>query len=92
MVQGVIPPPSTTKAVTVPQWLRNLIMLVITGMWCTYMIATFLRGDEIPAAIWGVIPGAYVALNPPRLPWGGGSGDAEGPRVETTAPNGGGGQ
>jgi hypothetical protein len=49
----------------VPQWLRNLVMLVGLGAWLAVVIVSLLRG-ELPDAILLGIPGTLViALAPP---------------------------
>lgn len=58
-----------------PQWLRNLVMIVGLGAWLAVVIVTLVRGGLPDALMLGVPAGLVLALAPPSLGRGRGSGD-----------------
>jgi hypothetical protein len=50
-----------------PQWLRNLVMLVGLGAWLAVVIATLVQGKLPDALLLGVPAGLVLALSPPSL-------------------------
>lgn len=48
-----------------PQWLRNLVMLVGLGAWLAVVIVTLIRGGLPDALVLGVPAGLVLALAPP---------------------------
>lgn len=45
-------------------WVRNTVMLTVTGIWALYVIVSLIRTTEIPAVVWGLPGAVYFALNP----------------------------
>ncbi|HEX5543671.1 MAG TPA: hypothetical protein VFX60_19310 [Micromonospora sp.] len=54
-----------------PQWLRNLVMLVVLAAWLAVVIVTLIRGELPDPILLGVPGGLWLALNPPRIGGGG---------------------
>jgi hypothetical protein len=50
-----------------PQWLRNLVMLVGLGAWLAVVIVTLIRGQLPDAILLGVPAGLVLALVPPSI-------------------------
>ena len=50
-----------------PQWLRNLVMLVGLGAWLAVVIVSLVRGQLPDAVLLGVPAGLVLALAPPVL-------------------------
>jgi hypothetical protein len=48
-----------------PQWLRNLTLLVVLGTWLTVVGFTLYRGELPNAAVLGIPAAVVVALAPP---------------------------
>jgi hypothetical protein len=59
----------------VPQWLRNLVMLVGLGAWLAVVIVSLLSGELPDAVLLGVPAGLVLALAPPAFGRGRDSGD-----------------
>jgi len=51
----------------VPQWLRNLVMLVGLGAWLAVIVVTLVRGELPDAVVLGIPAGLVLALAPPAL-------------------------
>ncbi|AGL13888.1 hypothetical protein [Actinoplanes sp. N902-109] len=70
-----------------PQWLRNLVMIVGLGTWLAVVVVTLLQGKLPDAILLGVPAGLVLALSPPKI--GGGGGGASPPAdTPATPPNG----
>lgn len=50
-----------------PQWLRNLVMLVGLGAWLSVVIVTLLKGQLPDALMLGVPATLVLALAPPSI-------------------------
>ncbi len=50
-----------------PQWLRNLVMLVGLGAWLAVVVVSLLRGQLPDAVLLGVPAGLVLALAPPAF-------------------------
>lgn len=50
--------------VTVADWVRNTVMLTVMLIWALYVVVTLVRGDDVPAIVWGLPGAVYFALNP----------------------------
>lgn len=50
-----------------PQWLRNLVMLVGLGAWLAVVIVTLLKGQLPDALMLGVPATLVIALAPPSI-------------------------
>lgn len=50
-----------------PQWLRNLVMIVGLGAWLAVVIVSLLTGELPDAAVLGVPAALVLALAPPTL-------------------------
>ena len=50
-----------------PQWLRNLVMLVGLGAWLAVVIVTLVKGQLPDALMLGVPAGLVLALAPPAI-------------------------
>lgn len=50
-----------------PQWLRNLVMLVVLGAWLAVVAVTLIRGSIPDAAVLGIPAAVVLALAPPAL-------------------------
>lgn len=50
-----------------PQWLRNLVMLVGLGAWLAVVIVSLVRGQLPDAVLLGVPAGLVLALAPPVI-------------------------
>lgn len=50
-----------------PQWLRNLVMIVGLGAWLAVVIVSMLRGQLPDAVLLGVPAGLVLALAPPTF-------------------------
>lgn len=50
-----------------PQWLRNLVMLVGLGAWLAVVVVSLLQGELPDAVLLGVPAGLVLALAPPAF-------------------------
>lgn len=50
-----------------PQWLRNLVMLVVLSGWLAVVAASLLQGELPDAAVLGVPAAIVLALAPPGV-------------------------
>lgn len=50
-----------------PQWLRNLVMLVVLTAWLAVVTASLVKGELPDAAVLGVPAAIVLALAPPGM-------------------------
>ena len=50
-----------------PQWLRNLTLLVGLSVWVLVVVASLVKGELPDAILLGVPGGLFLALAPPRI-------------------------
>lgn len=69
-----------------PQWLRNLVMLVGLGAWTAVVVVSLFKGQLPDPLLLGVPGGLWLALNPPKIGGGGSAPDAPTPPAGGATP------